>query len=81
MPIFELPKLDGVAAVWSKIPLLLQAMDTTDCDWVLWMDFDTLFSNLTVRMDDFLESAKRDVNKHGTGQQWGEVHMIAAGDW
>jgi hypothetical protein len=65
--------------VWSKIPLVNEALDTEKFDWVLWMDFDTLFTNMSTKMEDFMKDAR--INHLNTGQRWEDVDMIAAPDW
>ena len=46
------------------------------------MDFDTLFTDMSVRIEDFLEDVKtHHVNRFDTGQTWEDVDIIAAPDW
>lgn len=56
-----------------------ETLDTGQYDWALWMDFDTLFTNLSTTMEEFMEDAKE--NHRETGQKWEDVDMIAAPDW
>jgi mannan polymerase II complex MNN10 subunit len=57
-----------------------QELATEEYEWVLWMDFDTLFTNTSIRIEEFLEDAKSHVNRFETGQKWEDVDMIAAAD-
>ena len=58
LPFFRKPKNDDQGGVWSKLVLVNETLNTGKYDWVLWMDFDTLFTNLSVTMEDFMEDAK-----------------------
>ena len=69
---------DQHGGVWSKILLVNETLHTGKFDWVLWMDFDTLFTNMSSKMEDFMENAKNHLKE---GQQWDDVSMIAASDW
>ena len=51
-------------------------------EWVLWKDFDTLFTNTSIRIEDFMEDVKiNHLNSLDTGQQWKDVDMIVSRDW
>ena len=64
------------------MPIILDAMDDENIEWVLWMDFDTLFMNMSARIEDFLlDAEKNHVDMFNTGQQWSDVNMIATKDW
>ncbi len=34
-------------------------MNTVACDWILWMDFDSLFTNMKVSIQDLLNNVSR----------------------
>ena len=73
---------DDQSGVWAKLPLVNETLNKGSFEWVLWLDFDTLFTNMNIRMEDFIEDVKtNDLNKHNTGQQWSDVDMIVAPDW
>jgi hypothetical protein len=51
-------------------------------EWVLWMDFDTLFTNMHYKMEEFMQDAQTNhLNALKTRQKWNDVDMIAAADW
>jgi hypothetical protein len=82
IPTFEKSPLWDIAGVWAKIPLVLQAFNMGEFEWVMWMDFDTLFMNMSCRMEDFMEDVRRNhVDAHKTGQKWEDVSIIASPDW
>jgi galactosyl transferase GMA12/MNN10 family len=77
----ELPH-DDVGRVWSKIPLVNHTFSLGDPDWVLWMDFDTLFTNMSFTFEEFVKDVKENyVNLRNTGQKWIDVDMILTADW
>jgi len=81
LPTFKSPKGDDMGGVWSKIPLVNQTLAMGRFEWVLWMDFDTLFTNLHHKMEDFMEDAQTNhLNALQTGQKWSDVSMIASAD-
>ena len=67
-------------SVWDKIPLIRDALDMKPhYEWILFMDFDTLFTNLSISIEDFLDDAKQ---HHLRGnQRWNDVSIIASPDW
>jgi len=67
-------------SVWDKIPLIGEALDMRPrYEWILFVDFDTLFTNLSISIEDFLHDAER---HHLRGnQRWSNVSMIASADW
>lgn len=75
---FEKPKYDDKGGVWSKIPLVNETLETGKFEWVLWMDFDSLFTNMSSKMEDFMENATTYLKE---GQNWEDVSMIAGPDW
>jgi hypothetical protein len=82
IPSFRQPANSDRGGVWAKIPLINNTLNMGTFEWVLWMDFDTLFTNLSIRIEDFMEDIKlHDLDPLNTGQQWSDVSMIAASDW
>jgi hypothetical protein len=79
IPVFEKLKNDDQGGVWAKLILVNETLNTDRFDWVLWMDFDTLFTNLSSKMEDFVDDVR--TNHLSPGQSWDEVSMIAAPDW
>jgi hypothetical protein len=77
----ELPH-DDVGRVWSKIPLVNHTFNIGEPDWVLWMDFDTLFTNMSFTFEEFIADAKENhLDAQKTGQKWIDVDMIITADW
>lgn len=75
-------KNDDRGDVWAKMPILLDAMEDDHIEWVLWIDFDSLFMNMSTRIEDFLLDAEMNyVDMLNTGQKWWDVDMIATKDW
>ena len=71
-----------MGGVWTKIPLVNQTLAMVRFEWVLWMDFDTLFTNMHYKMEEFMQDAQMNhLNALKTGQKWNDVNMIAAADW
>lgn len=77
-PFFQKPEYDDKGGVWSKIVLVNETLETGNFEWVLWMDFDSLFTNMSTKMEDFMENAKNYLKE---GQRWEDVSIIAAPDW
>ena len=75
---FQKPKYDNKGGVWSKVVLVNETLETGKFEWVLWMDFDSLFMNMSTKMEHFMENAKKHLKE---GQKWEDVSMIAAPDW
>jgi len=81
-PYFQPLPHDDVVGVWSKIPLVNRTLDIGDPDWVLWMDFDTLFTNMSFTFEEFLKDAReKHLDAHKTGQKWIDVDIIITADW
>src|SRR5436190_14938847 len=75
---FQRPKYDDKGGVWSKIVLVNETLESGNFEWALWMDFDSLFMNMSTKIEDFMENAKNHLKE---GQRWEDVAMIAAPDW
>ena len=81
-PFFHQLPYDDVGGVWSKIPLVNHTFSLGDPDWVLWMDFDTLFTNMSFTFEEFMRDVKENyVDLQKTGQKWIDVDMIVTADW
>ena len=80
IPVFDRLKGDDqYGGVWSKILLVNETLRSGQYEWVLWLDFDSLFTNLSMKMEDFVDDVRN--NHLSSDQDWGEVSMIAAPDW
>ena len=48
---------------WTKILLILQAMNQTKSDWIFWSDADALFMNQEILLENFIDLyADKDIN-------------------
>ena len=81
-PYFQPLPHDDKSGVWAKIPLINDTLITGKYDFVVWMDFDTLFTNMKTRIEDFLQDVQaHHVDRLHTGQRWEDVDMIITPDW
>lgn len=79
---FEPLEHDDMAGVWAKIPVVNETLNRGTFEWVLWMDFDTLFTNMALKMESFMEDVHANhLDRLNTGQQWSDVDIIVAPDW
>ena len=78
-PFFELPNVEeNRSEVWTKITLVNNTINDAKrtYDWIMWLDFDTLFTNLSVSVAGFLE----DVLPPADSEERDRVDMILAPD-
>ena len=68
---------------WSKIRAAQRLLQNEDCDWVFWMDADTVIMNSTIRIEDFLPSADVDlVLTQQKGASWNAgAWLIRKSEW
>lgn len=43
--------------MWHKFVMIESAIATGQYDWVWWMDFDTLITNNTIKVEDVIEES------------------------
>ena len=43
--------------MWHKFVMLEEAMETKKYDWIWWIDFDTLITNTTIRLEDIIQES------------------------
>jgi mannan polymerase II complex MNN10 subunit len=43
--------------MWYKFIMLEEAMATEKHDWIWWIDFDTLITNITIKLEDIIEES------------------------
>ena len=58
---------------WSKILLILEVMETSECEWIFWSDADSLIMNMDICLEDIIDEnynfiLTRDLNALNTGQ-------------
>lgn len=56
---------------WSKIQIVIETMTFHRCEWVVWVDADTLFMNMDVPLINFVDGTFCDVN---------EAHLLICED-
>ncbi len=60
---------------WHKLDMLERGMKAGTYDWIWWIDFDTLITNTTIRLEDIIADALANhTNPDG-------VDMILTPDW
>lgn len=52
---FEMENKRGT--MWHKLVMIESAIATGLYDWVWWMDFDTLITNNTIKVEDVIEES------------------------
>lgn len=73
---------------WSKIPLILNAMENEEYKWIFWTDADALFMNMAVQLEDLTDEnynfiITKDLNGINTGHflikncQWSREFLEA----
>jgi hypothetical protein len=43
--------------MWHKFDMVRKVINTSDHDWVWWMDFDTLITNTDIKLQDIISEA------------------------
>lgn len=55
---YEVPKdSDLENPVWHKLTMFEQAAATGKYDWLWWIDFDTVITNTTVKLEDVISES------------------------
>jgi mannan polymerase II complex MNN10 subunit len=49
---------DPMGVMWHKFKMAERLIDSGKFDWLLWVDFDTLFTNTSTRVEEIIEFAK-----------------------
>jgi galactosyl transferase GMA12/MNN10 family len=73
------------APAWSKIPAARRLLTEEGCDWVFWLDADTVIMNSEKRIEDFLPTAESGIDfvvTHQKGKSWNAgAWLIRNSDW
>lgn len=73
------------APAWSKIPAAKRLLTEEGCDWVFWLDADTVVMNSDKRIEDFLPHAESGIDfvvTHQKGKSWNAgAWLIRKSDW
>ena len=75
---FEYIDNDEYSAVWAKMPIMRNLLLSGEYEWVMWIDFDTVFTNLSHSVDAFLTDALE--NHLDSEQQQNDINLIIAPD-
>ncbi|KAI5847508.1 galactosyl transferase GMA12/MNN10 family-domain-containing protein [Tricharina praecox] len=57
---FALPKDFVPLPFWHKLDMFEYLVRTGDYDWIWWVDFDTVITNTTIKIEDIIADALRD---------------------
>ena len=66
--------LEG-AGYWHKLDMVEQVIREEKSDWMFWIDFDTLITNSTIKVEDIINET---LAAHGNPDK---VDMIFTPDW
>jgi hypothetical protein len=53
--------------MWHKLAMIERVIAAGKHDWIWWIDFDTLITNLTVRLEDIIDDGINDVHGKAMG--------------
>jgi len=69
--------------MWGKFDMLRRVIDAGQHDWVWWMDFDTLITNMTTKVEDVVERGLKAAVARGDVKVGGEdeVDWLVSEDW
>jgi hypothetical protein len=75
--------------MWHKFTMIERIIAAGTHDWVWWVDFDTLITNMTVKMEDIITDGITDVHGKGMGDltkpggdgKGEEVDIFLTRDW
>ncbi|KAA8908638.1 galactosyl transferase GMA12/MNN10 family-domain-containing protein [Sphaerosporella brunnea] len=70
------PKGFRAGAVWHKLNMVEYLVRTGDYDWIWWIDYDTVITNTTVKLEDIIAEALHS-EKVKSPQ---DIHMILTAD-
>lgn len=60
---------------WHKINIVHRLVQQKKYDWIWWIDFDTLITNTTIRLEDLIEESLATVPDPN------KIDMILNRDW
>jgi mannan polymerase II complex MNN10 subunit len=61
--------------MWWKFIMLEEAMATKKYDWIWWIDFDTLITNTTIKLEDIIQDSLVNHTRPN------DVDFLLTGDW
>jgi mannan polymerase II complex MNN10 subunit len=61
--------------LWHKLEMIERAIASEKYDWIWWVDFDTLITNMTVKLEDIIfESLAEHTNP-------ASIQLLLTADW
>lgn len=63
--------------MWYKFSMIERVIKQNQHDWVWWVDFDTLFTNMTKNVEDVIDGALATLQE----KERNEVDLILTPDW
>jgi len=72
---FSLPKDFVPLAFWHKLDMLEFLIRTGDYDWIWWVDYDTVITNTTIKIEDIVADALRN-DKNADN-----IDLLLTADW
>ena len=66
---------DPRGTTWHKFVMLEQIMNDKKHDWIFWIDFDTLITNATIKLEDIIQESLANATNPN------EIDYLFTGDW
>ena len=60
---------------WHKLTMIDRLIHRNAYDWIWWIDFDTLITNMTVKLEDLIEESLANATNPD------QIDMILTPDW
>lgn len=60
---------------WHKLDMLEFLVRTGDYDWIWWVDYDTVITNTSIKIEDIVASALRGEKRAG------DIDLLLTADW
>jgi mannan polymerase II complex MNN10 subunit len=73
----ELPQGMKPMAVWHKLNMIEYLVRTGDYDWIWWIDYDTVITNTTIKLEDIIAEALHSDEVANPDN----IHFILTADW
>ena len=61
--------------MWHKLDMMERTIAAGTADWMWWIDFDTLITNMTVKLSDIITQSLEEI---GGGEG---VNLLVSKDW
>lgn len=77
--ISEFEAVDEISPIWYKFTLLQRLIEEGGFDWLWWLDFDTLITNMKIDIADIVDETLKGVE--GNGGKASEIDFLLTHDW